>query len=710
MSECIRINSTQNLPEESTLLIHYTITCTGTWDLLQFATAYRNVCDTEWTIMYANDQHPYHTDFPIRVTTPGYSATFAWNYQGIRGIDRENFDSNHSYLTQLGIFNLECSVTGHTGGGGGMSGSTSGNISFSGRPNFRSPPIPIRSFPQPPFPPPPPPGDRFRFHLISGAPLGGPPGGGGGTGNPPRRVGIAVPEIRRPRRDPILSGQPTDITRREDNLRSNPGGIFNPERPPNSISFRRGDSVFGETEGYQNGISLTWNPVNQAGFSSNPIVTSNPSVLPETRDRNEFNNYNRPRRELNSRIEDDNGGGTLNFPNSDNRLVSNDSDRIDYSEPGNKASITNSSQTRLYSSDITPIKSTDPIESLKTENVLEDSVCNISVGRSTVSYGERIVVSAAFYPKSNTVIASAELFSLTDSGDKIRLFYTEQRECNSNAPLVLAGQVGSHVYRNHVYFVFIVKDNEGKIIGVNSVFVNILPKDTFVQTKPAVYGDKLPQAILAYTTLSNANYVDLEFDTTFQREILIAPITLGQTEDLELLLVSQVGASFEITAYDPDLIPLAVIDRSVSPLRKGEEYIHPEAHSCYLKIPDRNATQTRIVLRPLDAVSGYHRVRLFFSQKFALKTPTITVSSFNGSSANVAISSPYCSSNTKLIVNGKEKGRISSTSSSYIGLTSQLGALSLSGVALTAGDWLSVFLEEKGKYNLSTPVYEVRYQ
>jgi hypothetical protein len=156
MSNCVTINGLENLSNEQTLLVHYNILCTGTWYLAQLLTAYRNVCDTEWTVMYPNHQHPRHTDFPITVNSPGAGATFAWNYGGIQGISSENFDSYHSYLVQLSIFNYECFNTGelpNTGQSTGEnppSGGTTGETPTTG---------------------------------SGGAGGGGPfPGGGGGTG------------------------------------------------------------------------------------------------------------------------------------------------------------------------------------------------------------------------------------------------------------------------------------------------------------------------------------------------------------------------------------------------------------------------------------------------------------------------------------------------------------------------------------------------
>lgn len=127
MSECINITATENLPLETTLLIHYTITCSGYWDLDQNITAYRNVCNDYWTIMYANIQHPLHTDFPISVGASSVSATYAWNYGGTLGISAENFDPNHSYLTQIGIFNRDCGLTGTQTGIVSSGVNTSGN-------------------------------------------------------------------------------------------------------------------------------------------------------------------------------------------------------------------------------------------------------------------------------------------------------------------------------------------------------------------------------------------------------------------------------------------------------------------------------------------------------------------------------------------------------------------------------------------------------
>jgi len=172
MSNCIAINGLEHLPSEQTLLIHYNILCTGTWYLSQLLSAYRNVCDTEWTVMYPNFQHPRHTDFPIAVDDPGFAATFAWNYGGIQGISSENFDAYHSYLVQLTILNYECFNTGETGTPGTGTGTTTGTGTSGGTNTGNG-----------------------GFGGWGGG--GGPPGPGGGGGTPSVTV-YTIPEWRPP--------------------------------------------------------------------------------------------------------------------------------------------------------------------------------------------------------------------------------------------------------------------------------------------------------------------------------------------------------------------------------------------------------------------------------------------------------------------------------------------------------------------------------
>lgn len=110
MPNCVNITRLEHLPLEETLLIRYTISCTGVWDLVQDYTAYRNVCDSEWTIMFPNIQQPRHSDFPLIVTNSnlGFEYGFAWNYGGIQGISAVDFNESSSYLVQLTLYEVGC--------------------------------------------------------------------------------------------------------------------------------------------------------------------------------------------------------------------------------------------------------------------------------------------------------------------------------------------------------------------------------------------------------------------------------------------------------------------------------------------------------------------------------------------------------------------------------------------------------------------------
>jgi hypothetical protein len=165
MPSSLTILSTEHLPEESTLLIHYNISDGGTWNLAQMLTAYRNVIDTGWTVMFPNTQHPRHTDFPITIPQGGSApGVFAWNYGGVRGIDPENFNNERSYLVQITVYNTdEGTITNQTPAGTVSSQtnvSTGGQVTPANVPTKSSPPrrVPPRTKTPPirpsPIPPP----------------------------------------------------------------------------------------------------------------------------------------------------------------------------------------------------------------------------------------------------------------------------------------------------------------------------------------------------------------------------------------------------------------------------------------------------------------------------------------------------------------------------------------------------------------------------
>ena len=106
MVNAINIIGIEHVVEERTLFIHYNITLPGRWNLSQALTAYRNIIDEDWLVMFPNPSNPRHTNFPIVVQSSSSAiGTFAWSYDGIRGLGPESFDSTDSFLTQLTIFN-----------------------------------------------------------------------------------------------------------------------------------------------------------------------------------------------------------------------------------------------------------------------------------------------------------------------------------------------------------------------------------------------------------------------------------------------------------------------------------------------------------------------------------------------------------------------------------------------------------------------------
>lgn len=197
MPAALTIVRTEHLPEETTLLIHYSIGQAGTWSLAQLLSAYRSVLDNGWTVMYPNTQHPRHTDFPITVAENGNVAgTFAWNYGGIRGVDPENFNSERSYLIQLTVYNPdEGTVTNQTQtatAGGETNSSTGGQVTPASVPTKATPPrrVPprIKTPPVRPGPLPPTPGpvvkDAYAHIPPRRNPLPAEPSGDPGEGSP----------------------------------------------------------------------------------------------------------------------------------------------------------------------------------------------------------------------------------------------------------------------------------------------------------------------------------------------------------------------------------------------------------------------------------------------------------------------------------------------------------------------------------------------
>lgn len=373
MSECIRINSIEHLPIESTLLIHYTVLCTGFWDLNQMATAYRNICDEEWTVMYPNFQHPRHTDFPLDIPVAGYRGVFAWNYDGVYGVSAENFDEAHSYLLQLSIFNFNCLYTGAAPTG---TNSNTGALPKEILDTTTPPPpiIPI-TVPPPIIPP-----------RIPDPPVPGPP-------RPPALPRDVPFDTRTPRPNPpdfpippATSPRPTATTIPPTTPRDNPTTTI----PPRTIGVTTIDSIITNPNTNQPdrpnqsipGAILPNRFINNI-TTRNDVIVSPPSVP---------NNQVQPI-------------GSKGIDLNDQGSAGNTS-----SLPGLQSNIS----PPIYPTSSTNTKS---VRQIDTSSLLSNSTTLLNINSSDIQIGEPIIIAGTFIPPVGIeLLANASIYILDSAG------------------------------------------------------------------------------------------------------------------------------------------------------------------------------------------------------------------------------------------------------------------------------------------------------
>lgn len=306
MPSAITIISTEHLPEENTLLIHYNIAEGGTWNLAQVLTAYRNVIDTGWTVMFPNTQHPRHTDFPITIPQGGSApGVFAWNYGGVRGIDPENFNNERSFLVQITIYNTdEGTITNQTQAGtaGGETNNSTGNqVTPASVPTKPTPPrrVPPRTKTPPirpsPLPPPigPTPKDTYVYIPPRRTPTAPEPIGDPGTEIPagpilsapaPIFPGVFIPPTLEPDYTAELDPRAADGP----SLFQNPAWLIGPNiasRPSNpgggTSTPGGGMSEPGGEPGSSNGSEPTDPRLTEGPLTYEiPTVLDNPNYVP----------------------------------------------------------------------------------------------------------------------------------------------------------------------------------------------------------------------------------------------------------------------------------------------------------------------------------------------------------------------------------------------------------------------------------------------
>ncbi len=677
MVEAIFINSTQNLPEESTLLIYYTITQTGNWDLVQNYTAYRNVCDDYWTVMYPNFQHPLHSDFPILVTDPSFNGIFAWNYGGIRGISSENFDDNHSYLTQITIYNLDCYYTGQTGViVTGQTGIT-GNPEITGSRNNRPRPYPRPGPPRPPDPPPP-----------------GPPG------SVPPRPPLVIPGVIPNPTPPKGPGDPPPPGRRNPITGRTPINTIRPELPRDRV--QRPTGIFGIEDGYRNNTRIRWDSIGIGSIEENrntgPIFRNRGSLEIDNR---VYEPPVRRTRDLNYSIEDYSRG---NYPRpsisfTQGNILDIGENIMQNNSPG--------SSSNLYITKINSTNQASDIISINKDTILQEAETRLEVGKTTIFLGERIVLSGLFKYSAGTVKAYATIVAISVSGNKNIVYESTLQEITSSTPLVLGTSITSHQYTDGCILCMIVKDSDGSVIGVDSKIITIVSNKGTVQQRQAINYNFLPDILKNYTNTDDYNYIDLDF---YQNETKLINLEDNSAGYLESVLLSETTQAFSISLYNTENIPESLDITSSSKLVRNNQEILPEAYNTYIKSTNPNIPSYSIRISPRDNNLDYHKAKLYISKNYKKKVPTTTFLSYNGSTATVSFSCCYGSEDILLIVNGNERGKYNSSSYTQEKTTTDSGGATFTSVSITKGMWVSFVLKVRGKYSLSKNlVYEVQF-
>jgi hypothetical protein len=708
MSYCITINGLELLPAEETLLIHYNITCTGTWYLQQLSTAYRNVCDTEWTVMYPNHQHPRHSDFPITVPQAPQAATFAWNYGGIQGISSENFDATHSYLVQLAIFNYECfntgqPTTGDPGTGTGTTGTGTTGTTTGEPPGPPFPPLiavpgtPIPGFPSHPIPgrlgKPNPDSSEWPDVSIVTYPDTSNPGepnpnatqlpgfpsdpgepGGGIVSNPEPGEVITQPEI---------IGNPNIYSY------SSPYPKPTPNIPPSSLGNQAQNLKPTITRnGYSNpAISFTRPSEYSVGASQNPNLsfrsTTRSDAIPGEA------SYN------------------IGLPQPNSKVNAN---TVNESNEGNIPGMLSSKL--LGSQFVTGPKT----KQLNISSLEYSSYVSLMVSSDIVTIGQPIVISAVFSP--NVEMKAKMRVTIQDSHKSKQVVSTDLIDVSSTVPLTCGQSTLSSIYNlGNLVVTCIVEDIDNKVIGVKSVAIaNIEEVNSGnIQNSKATISYELPSLISNHGNMHSVG-VDLDVANNVTKYVLLnstSSITslscVFQTNDTK-------QSSYGLAAYVP-LRPATEFTLSGefteeqsaaysdTRYKINNEEVYPYTHVAGISnqtiVPSYNIALEISPLMPSLATKG----KLYFSKALALKE-----ASGSATASTVTAYLPYGLETYGLILNGKASGQVPSNYSDNIAVTNSLGEASWSGVTLNNNDYYSIVKSINGRINpFIAPTYIGRY-
>lgn len=675
MSNCVNINSLEHLPAEQTLLVHYSITCTGTWYLAQLLTAYRNVCDTDWTVMYPNHQHPRHTDFPISVTTPGTPATFAWNYGGILGISAENFDEQHSYLTQLCLYNYECSNTGVDPTTGVSSGVvTGGETGTGGGGIIINPPFtPIKPPRIPPFNPTP------------------------------------VPVVIEP--DPIIPGV----------LQFRPGVQQDPY-----------SQWTGQNSGQPSGHTQYNTSVGQVNISTNEFSSNSVSLvnLNQAIQGNTSVSIFRP-----SEV----GGGSVSNPylafNPFSRspaiphspgLVGQVAQTFSTIDPNTiEVSLEGAAPGFLSANIIEGGAVYNPsIGQVNIPSVDYSAYISVQLPSVEIIYGQALVASVAFSPPFGVEIEGRiELYAQDAIGS--RLIQTSASYITNNStPLTCGVSVASSQFTlGAVTITAKVLDVQDRVIAIKSVLAVILEVNNtgLEQTSKITVGEELPSIMRNSSTSKISNtpiLLDLPENTsrhivlesaTAQTKISAVLVTKYNTQDSYQLTVHNKGLvdTDYISEADGTVITNELLYFTKDKFKINNNVVYPHVHTVGFSDAAIPSIKYLIleVAPAIDNIKGDTFGKLYVSESFKLRTITSTVTA-----TSITAKLPYIGLKVGLIIHGPVQGYVPDTYSVIEKITDSIGNVSWSNLTLSKGDYISIIKTENNRLNpFSKPIYTTRY-
>lgn len=756
MSNCVKITDLEHLPVEKTLLVHYNILCTGVWHLSQLLTAYRNVCDTEWTVMYPNHQHPRHSDFPIAVPVPGRPAIFAWNYGGIQGISGENFDNNHSYLVQLSLFEYGCLYTGSgispTGSTGspplptgifiidpiiGRSGDRSGST-----PSLPAPITPPVPRPAPPAPPDPP-GNGRQYRPVPIVPPGwvfNPTGTGvidptggccvppyiptppvgvdGGGSNYINIPGVGIPPV-------LVYNPPVQPTDPPDS-----SYVYNPvvPQPPDSVW----DNISIENEGSAGILGGSFNGLNIGTLSNNQQVFkewSRPSNLGLGQTKTDLTVNPLDRSSAISSIPSVSNKTVNKFGKGvDLGVSSDDSDVGD--TPGSLSSKLKSS---IRGTDLSKLIS---LNQINTSSVMPGCLVDLQIGFDDIPYGEPVIASSVFYPPAGIQLSvTASLYALDSDGKVFLLQATQNSSCSFESPVALGVSQSSTMFKpGSVVILFLVYNDSDNVIGIASRRVGIRStsfrnnaapvSNTSVQNSMLLDYDKTHSSLLNLGAAKlSENYTSLLFPNSNKTYSIIVQKVTGQPDGtLSASVISNQNVDYSMEGYLLDssfkpyqnpntsaYVPYVFSGQKVFSA-KGKiildgEPVLSDSHVVGVLDVDLSAAPIEyavlpevsrgiiLLISPLDVVSN-STARLHLSTDYRLSPAT---SSVVGSTVDVTV--PYAMERVALVINGQTSGEVPDNYTQLIGITNQSGRAIFSGVSIQDGDYYSVVLEGNGSFN-----------